>query len=73
MKLLKEIRTHAVALVDAWKIPRWYLDSSLGRSDGKVYEDLFRRASTENPLNEFTIDPYPWNDVIVKSPPQSKL
>lgn len=29
MKLLDEIRPHAVRLVDAWKIPDWQLDSSL--------------------------------------------
>ena len=26
--------------------------SSLGRSDGKVYEDMFHRAHRLNPLNE---------------------
>jgi len=35
MKLLEEIRPHAVRLVDAWKFPDWQLDSSLGRYDGK--------------------------------------
>ena len=67
MKLLKEIRPHAVALVDAWAFPDWQLDSALGRSDGKVYEDMFRRASELNPLNEVTVDPYPVSDVIFKS------
>ena len=51
MKLLKAIRPHAVALVNAWAFPDWQLDSSLGRYDGKVYEDMFRRASELNPLN----------------------
>ncbi|KAI5286590.1 fatty-acyl coenzyme A oxidase [Ascosphaera aggregata] len=74
MALLHDIRVHAVALVDAWKIPDWYLDSSLGRWDGKIYEDLFARASTQNPLNDFVIDPYPWNGAIVKeTAPKSKL
>lgn len=66
MKLLEEIRPHAVRLVDAWKFPDWQLDSSLGRADGKVYEDLFHRASELNPLNMMTFDPYPDSDVIVK-------
>lgn len=51
MKLLEEIRPPAVRLVDAWYFPDWQLDSSLGRCDGKVYEDLFHRASELNPLN----------------------
>lgn len=67
MKLLEEIRPHALRLVDAWSFPDWQLDSSLGRKDGKVYEDLFHRASELNPLNGLTIDPYPDNDVLVRS------
>lgn len=67
MKLLKEIRPHAVALVDAWAFPDWQLDSSLGRYDGKVYEDMFKRASEMNPMNEITVDPYPVSEVIFKS------
>ena len=66
MKLLEEIRPHAVRLVDAWRFPDWQLDSSLGRYDGKVYEDLFHRASEMNPLNALTIDPYPENETLVK-------
>ena len=74
MKLLDEIRPHAISLVDAWAIPDWQLDSSLGRSDGKVYEDLFRRASQENPVNDLVFDPYPWNEALLKNqPPKSKL
>lgn len=72
LSLLDDIRPHAVSLVDAWKIPDWVLDSSLGRSDGKVYEDLFRRASQENPVNDLVFDPYPWNEGALKRP-ASKL
>lgn len=66
MKLLEEIRPHAVRLVDAWRFPDWQLDSSLGRYDGKVYEDLFKRASELNPLNTLTVDPYPNSAVLVQ-------
>jgi acyl-CoA oxidase len=66
MKLLGEIRPHAVRLVDAWKFPDWQLDSSLGRYDGKVYEDMFYRASELNPLNRMVFDPYPDSGVIIK-------
>ena len=66
MTLLEEIRPHAVRLVDAWRFPDWQLDSSLGRFDGKVYEDLFHRASELNPLNAMTIDPYPDSETMVK-------
>lgn len=67
MKLLDEIRPHAVNLVDAWKFPDWVLDSSLGREDGDVYRDLFRRASQENPVNDLIFDPYPWNKNVLKN------
>lgn len=73
MKLLEEIRPHAVRLVDAWHFPDWQLDSSLGRYDGKVYEDLFERASEMNPLNALTIDPYPNSEVLVKKDEREKL
>lgn len=66
LKLLEEIRPHAVKLVDSWQFPDWQLDSSLGRKDGRVYEDLFHRASELNPLNGLTLDPYPESAVLVK-------
>ena len=66
MTLLEEIRPHAVRLVDAWKFPDWQLDSSLGRFDGKVYEDMFHRASELNPLNDVIFDPYPDSGIIIK-------
>jgi acyl-CoA oxidase len=67
MALLKEVRPHAIRLVDSWDFPDYQLDSSLGRYDGKVYEDLFERASVRNPLNELRIDPYPFSDVLIRS------
>jgi len=66
MKLLEEIRPHAVRLVDSWNFPDWQLDSSLGRYDGKVYEDMFYRASELNPLNGITVDPYPDSPTLFK-------
>ncbi|PKY04952.1 acyl-CoA oxidase [Aspergillus campestris IBT 28561] len=73
-KLLDEIRPHAVSLVDSWNFDDWQLDSSLGRYDGDVYPDLFRRASQENPVNDLVFDPYPWNaNVLKNSPKSSKL
>merc|ERR1711977_314247 len=73
MKLLEEIRPHALSLVDAWQFPDWQLDSSLGRKDGKVYEDMFYRASELNPLNGLTVDPYPDSDVLIKKDETSKF
>ncbi|EFY88863.1 acyl-coenzyme A oxidase [Metarhizium acridum CQMa 102] len=74
LSLLKEIRPHAVKLVDAWKFSDWQLDSSLGRYDGRVYEDMFHRASEVNPLNDITFDPYPDSSVLFQSDKrQSKL
>ncbi|KAF7563659.1 hypothetical protein G7046_g474 [Stylonectria norvegica] len=66
LSLMEQIRPHAVRLVDAWKFPDWQLDSSLGRYDGKVYEDMFHRASEVNPLNNVVIDPYPESSVLFR-------
>lgn len=73
MTLLEEIRPHAIRLVDSWQFPDFQLDSSLGRADGKVYEDLFYRASKLNPLNGLTIDPYPNNATLVKRDDREKF
>ncbi|TDZ16518.1 Peroxisomal acyl-coenzyme A oxidase 1 [Colletotrichum orbiculare MAFF 240422] len=73
MKLLEEIRPHAVRLVDAWKFDDWVLDSSLGRYDGKVYEDMFKRASEDNPLNSVVFDPYPNSKVLFKKDDRKNL
>ncbi|KAK4549620.1 hypothetical protein LTR36_004921 [Oleoguttula mirabilis] len=73
MKLLEELRPHAVRLVDSWGFPDWQLDSSLGRYDGKVYEDMFHRASELNPLNRVTVDPYPDSPTLFKKNEASAL
>lgn len=65
LELMDQLRPHAVTLVDAWSIPDYLLDSALGRSDGKVYEDLFNRAHRLNPLNRETFNPYYWDEEIV--------
>jgi acyl-CoA oxidase len=57
LELMVELRPHAVKLVDAWSIPDWLLNSALGRSDGKVYEELFDMAHRRNPLNRVTFNP----------------
>ena len=73
MNLLEEIRPHAVRLVDTWKFPDWQLDSSLGRYDGKVYEDMFHRASELNPLNSVVFDPYPNSKTLFKRDDRADL
>ena len=73
MKLLEEVRPHAVRLVDAWKFPDWQLDSSLGRFDGKVYEDMFHRASELNPLNSVTFDPWPNSSTLFRKDDRKDL
>jgi acyl-CoA oxidase len=55
MTLLSQVRPNAVALVDAFKFPDYLLNSSLGRYDGKVYEDMTDRAGRE-PINGFTMN-----------------
>ncbi|CAE8709340.1 unnamed protein product, partial [Polarella glacialis] len=53
-QLLKDIRPHAVPLVDGWNIPDFLLNSVLGRYDGRVYESLYESTRNE-PLNETDI------------------
>lgn len=65
LDLMTELRPHAVKLVDAWSVPDWLLNSALGRSDGKVYEELFDMAHRRNPLNKVTINPDYRNEEIV--------
>ncbi|KAF2709390.1 acyl-CoA dehydrogenase/oxidase C-terminal [Pleomassaria siparia CBS 279.74] len=66
LDLMMELRPHAVKLVDAWSIPDWLLESALGRSDGKVYEELFDMAHRRNPLNKTTFNPDYRSEEIVK-------
>ena len=49
-ELLASLRPQAVALVDAWGIDDWELNSALGKRDGNVYEALMESAQKE-PLN----------------------
>lgn len=64
--LMKELRPHAVSLVDAWSIPDYLLDSALGRSDGRAYEALFEGAHRKNPLNDNTANPWYWDEEVIK-------
>jgi hypothetical protein len=43
---LAELRPDGVAIVDAFDIPDRVLNSTLGRSDGNVYESLYMHALT---------------------------
>ena len=49
--LLQQIRPDAVGLVDAMGYSDDILNSTLGRSDGNVYEAIYREAQ-KSPLNQ---------------------
>lgn len=51
LDLIFKIRNDAVALVDAFALPDYYLHSALGGYEGKVYESMARMAELE-PLNQ---------------------
>jgi acyl-CoA oxidase len=72
MRLLSEIRPNAVALVDSFKFPDYLLNSSLGRYDGKVYEDLTQRAARE-PINALTMNVDIYSPEIVQGEPDNEL
>jgi acyl-CoA oxidase len=65
MSLLSALRPNAVALVDAFKFPDYLLNSSLGRYDGKVYEDMTDRAGRE-PINGLTMNVDIYSPEIVR-------
>lgn len=48
--VLEQTRPQAVALVDAFALPDYYLHSALGRADGNVYKAMTDMAERE-PLN----------------------
>ncbi|RHZ59339.1 hypothetical protein Glove_364g39 [Diversispora epigaea] len=48
--LLKKIRVDAIGLVDAWEFSDNMLNSALGRYDGNVYEEMYKRVKMD-PLN----------------------
>jgi len=47
---------NAVALTDAFQFGDYMLNSSLGRYDGDIYRDMYRRAQQE-PLNKNQVPP----------------
>ncbi|CAG8435874.1 6886_t:CDS:2 [Diversispora eburnea] len=49
-ELLKKIRVDAIGLVDAWEFSDNMLNSALGRYDGNVYEEMYKRVKMD-PLN----------------------
>jgi acyl-CoA oxidase len=63
--LLDRVRPHALPLVEGWAFSDLVLNSSLGRSDGKAYEDMFRKAAS-NPVNTLTFDVRVESDVMIK-------
>jgi acyl-CoA oxidase len=68
LELMAELGPHAVKLVDGWSIPDFLLNSALGRSDGKVYEELFDMAHRRNPLNKITFNPdYRSEEIVLGS------
>lgn len=73
MDLLAALRPDAIATTDAWDIDDYVLQSSLGRADGKVYQDMFQRAAS-NPLNSMDINPNYLDPELVKGePPNPEL
>ncbi|KAF7728497.1 hypothetical protein EC973_006050 [Apophysomyces ossiformis] len=51
---IKQLRPDAVALVDAFAIPEFALQSALGDAEGRVYERLIAMAERE-PLNKHNV------------------
>merc|ERR1712151_628854 len=50
-QLLEQLRPQAVAIVDAWNIPDFVVNSCLGRYDGRYVDSLYESTKYE-PLNQ---------------------
>ncbi|KAH9255374.1 hypothetical protein BASA81_006493 [Batrachochytrium salamandrivorans] len=66
VEILDELRPDVVALVDAFDIPDAVLNSTIGRSDGNVYEALFD-AAFHAPLNATPNVPFKGYEELRKS------
>ena len=55
--LLAQVRQQAVALVDAFAIPDFSLNSALGRFDGNAYATMLQWAQQKEPLNQVEVLP----------------
>ena len=55
-KLLAELRPDAAALVDAFALDDYFLNSALGASDGDVYRRLYEEVQ-EAPFNKSHVPP----------------
>ncbi|CAO1355326.1 unnamed protein product [Diamesa hyperborea] len=65
-----DIKDSSVAIADSLAPPDWVLNSVIGKSDGKLYDNL-KEVVMNNPG---AMDIPKWaNDVILKKPTQSKL
>jgi len=60
----KQLRSNAVALVDAFGYEDYLLNSAIGRADGNIYEDLLRRAKS-SPFNRTETGPG-WDSGVLK-------
>jgi len=55
---LQEFRSNAVNVVDAFGFYDRELNSVIGRKDGNVYENLFKWAKNEQPINQMDVLPF---------------
>mmetsp|Transcript_4863 Transcript_4863/g.13640 ORF Transcript_4863/g.13640 Transcript_4863/m.13640 type:complete len:232 (-) Transcript_4863:107-802(-) len=60
--LLARLRPEAVALVDAFALEDYYLNSAIGKQDGDVYSALYAMAQ-RSPFNRTDEGPA-WNDLL---------
>lgn len=72
-RLLAALRPNAVALVDAFGLEDYALNSAIGRADGDVYRSLLEMAQA-SPLNDTEEGPA-WEHVLkpVMTKPRAKL
>lgn len=56
-ELLEEISVDALSLVEGWGVPDVLLKSTIGHSNGKVYENLYEAAVKFGELNKMDVHP----------------
>jgi acyl-CoA oxidase len=62
LSLCRELRGDAIALIDAFNLPDFVMNSPFGRYDGDVYVNYFARVVARNPPTH----PPPYFETVIK-------
>lgn len=70
LNLLKDLKNESISLVDVIALPDFAINSTLGKSDGKIYERIEASFLQEKGVFE---RPAWWKDIICKDYVKGKM